>query len=316
MEPPERFADVLDLASMRSACAVDGVGALDWSDDALGEAARSRRPTLLRMESTSSPVASWPAWTSWTPRGLTSAPYASLPVVAQVGDSPIFGYEAGESEGASHLVAGKRQTAVHGWETTLGSFALAASGGSQHMYLSAPLRNFGDTMLPGVRGYEQLGVPDPNASDEGPLVSVWAGSVNATTQAHYDLDHNVCVCTRPCISHVAYSALLANLHPHPGRGADLWSQALRPLATEVDTPSVHTRFPPHSPPHLAGAAPARDRRCLVAAATLAQGARRMPLCVICSGGGFGCGATCGRGNLCAPPVDAPRHLPRQWVSQP
>ena len=137
----------------------------------------------------------WTAFSSWS-KLHSDERRGSLRVMSQYSRSPIFGYEAHEADGASHLM--KNQTTVPKpvlWDTTIAAFvkAVTETSNTRFYYLSEPLRNLGAAMLADVAGYEELAVHELTTSPGQQLVSLWGGSRNATTALHYDLDHNVVI---------------------------------------------------------------------------------------------------------------------------
>ena len=165
----------------------------------------------------------WPAFEAWTATTLLNPPYADVPVNVELSELRAFTSYEPDADAARHLLRldeNRANAASRRWTTTLGTFVRYTLGRSErapYAYLSVPLarilrdtpdRSHGKQFVNDVMRVDDGGtalIDDDTiqVDDElvvaarraraSPMVSLWAGGANVTTQAHYDLHANLFV---------------------------------------------------------------------------------------------------------------------------
>ena len=204
----------------------DAATAIDtaaWSAARLATAAESRTP-LHFPGGARDFRRRWPAFEAWTATTLLNPPYADVPIDVELSELRAFTSYEPDADAARHLLRldeNRANAASRRWTTTFGTFVRYTLGRSErapYAYLSVPLarilrdtpdRSHGKQFVNDVMRVDdggtalidddtiqvddELVVNGAARAREAPMVSLWAGGANVTTQAHYDLHANLFV---------------------------------------------------------------------------------------------------------------------------
>ena len=204
----------------------DAATAIDtaaWSAARLATAAESRTP-LHFPGGARDFRRRWPAFEAWSATTLVNPPYADVPVDVELSELHAFTSYEPDADAARHLLRldeNRANAASRRWTTTFGTFVRYTLGRSErapYAYLSVPLarilrdtpnRSHGKQFVNDVMRVDdggtalidddtiqvddELVVNGAARAREAPMVSLWAGGANVTTQAHYDLHANLFV---------------------------------------------------------------------------------------------------------------------------
>ena len=166
----------------------------------------------------------WPAFEAWTATTLLNHTCHDVPIDVELSELHAFTSYEPDADAARHLLRldeNRANAASRRWTTTFGTFVRYTLGRSErapYAYLSVPLarilrdtpdRSHGEHVVNDVMRVDdggtamidddtiqvddELVVNGAARAREAPMVSLWAGGANVTTQAHYDLHANLFV---------------------------------------------------------------------------------------------------------------------------